>query len=253
MDRNFDGLSERFKGQIYGTLKGQLRLKMLDYDLSPIVDGRPPLKVLDAGGGMGQFSSALAQLGHHVTLADISEEMLVEAQALFGETNAVDRVRFICDPLQALPSHFDEPFDLVLNHAVLEWLENPIQGIDTLISMVKPGGHLSLMFYNRHAIVWRNLMNGSWHRAHNEHFHHDKNALMPQNPLDPQEVLNHLKQQGLQLLSWRGIRCVHDHMPKFMRDKKSLNEFFEIEKDIGVLPPYRDLGRYVHMVCRKPA
>ena len=253
MDRNFDGLSERFKGQIYGTLKGQLRLKMLDYDLSPVVDGRSSLRVLDAGGGMGQFSSALAQLGHHVTLADISEEMLAAAQALYSEAKVMDRVQFVCSGLQALPAHVNEPFDLVLNHAVLEWLENPLEGISTLSSMVKPNGHLSLMFYNRHAIVWRNLMNGSWQRAQNEHFHHNKNALMPQNPLDPQLVYEHLQTLGFDVVSWRGIRCVHDHMPKFMRDKKSLDDVFEIEKDIGTLPPYRDLGRYVHMVCRKPA
>ena len=76
---------------------------------------------------------------------------------------------------------------------------------------------------------------------------------MPQNPLDPQQVFDHLKSLGFEVLSWRGIRCVHDHMPKFMRDKKSLDAFFEIEKDIGLMPPYRDLGRYVHMVCKKQA
>jgi len=69
--------------------------------------------------------------------------------------------------------------------------------------------------------------------------------------LDPQQVLDHALDLGLHLISWRGIRCVHDHMPKFMRDKKSLDEFIEIESTLGLQAPYRDLGRYVHMVFKK--
>lgn len=252
MDRNFDGLSDRFNSQIYGTLKGQLRLKMLDLDLQDHLNKQASLSVLDVGGGMGQFSSALAAAGHAVTLTDISQDMLDEACLIFQEVAPNAQPVFLCAPLQTLPSQLNASYDLVLNHAVLEWLEDPLAAIDTLFELTNPGGHISLMFYNRHAIVWRNLMNGSWQRAHNEYFHHDKNDLMPQNPLDPQHVCYHAENLGLNLISWRGIRCVHDHMPKFMRDKKTLDEFVEIESSIGLQAPYRDLGRYIHMVFQKP-
>lgn len=251
MDRNFDGLSERFNSQIYGTLKGQLRLKMLDLDLNHILN-RQALTILDAGGGMGQFSSALLTQGHDVTMTDISEEMLNEARFIFHEVAPDKQAQFLCAPLQLLPEQLNQTYDLVLNHAVLEWLESPLQAIDTLKQLTSPGGYVSLMFYNRHAIVWRNLMNGSWQRAHNDFFHHDKNHLMPQNPLDPSDVLNKAQSIGLELISWRGIRCVHDHMPKFMRDKKTLDEFVNVESKIGLQAPYRDLGRYVHMVFKNP-
>lgn len=253
MDRNFDGLSQRFNSQIYGTLKGQLRLRMLDHDLEGILQSTSTHTVLDVGGGMGQFSSALLALGHEVTLTDISQEMLNEAQLIYQEVAPNQSAHFICTALQDLKQHVSTQFSLVLNHAVLEWLEHPLDAINILDDFVAPDGYLSLMFYNRHAIVWRNLMNGSWQRAHNDFFHHDKNHLMPQNPLDPQDVLQHAQALGLELKSWRGIRCVHDHMPKFMRDKKTLDEFFEIESRIGLQAPYRDLGRYVHMLFHKPA
>lgn len=251
MDRNFDGLSTRFNSQIYGTLKGQLRLKMLDEDLADIVETEQHLSILDVGGGMGQFSSALAAIGHSITLTDISEEMLTEAKSIFQEVAPDSSPDFLCGPLQDLPTQLSDKYDLVLNHAVLEWLKHPLDAIELLDQFVAPEGHLSLMFYNRHSIVWRNLMNGSWQRAHNDSFHHDKNSLMPQNPLDPMDVFNKLTSLGYEILTWRGIRCVHDHMPKFMRDKKTLDEFFEIEKTIGLQAPYRDMGRYVHMVCHK--
>ena len=254
MDRNFDGLSARFKQQIYGTLKGQLRLKMLDLDLEqclPNLNTRP-LNVLDVGGGMGQFSSALAAQGHNITLTDISQEMLDNAKAIYEEVAPNSSPSFICESLQDLPSRLpNEKFDLVLNHAVLEWLVDPKQAVQILSEFLAPEGVLSLMFYNRHAIVWRNLVNGSWQRAHNKHFHHGKNQLMPQNPLDPLEVHNWLTELKLTEISWRGIRCVHDHMPKAMRDQKTLDEFVEIESEIGLKAPYRDLGRYVHMLFKK--
>ncbi|NVK38327.1 MAG: methyltransferase domain-containing protein [Gammaproteobacteria bacterium] len=252
MDRNFDGLSQRFNSQIYGTLKGQLRLKMLDFDLEDILAFSSKHKVLDVGGGMGQYSSALLADGHQVTITDISQEMLDEAKLIFHEIAPDRQAKFICTALQDLSQHLNDQYSLVLNHAVLEWLEQPLNAIDTLYEFIEDNGYLSLMFYNRHAIVWRNLMNGSWQRAHNEFFHHDKNHLMPQNPLDPQSVLQHATALGLELISWRGIRCVHDHMPKFMRDKKTLDEFVEVESQIGLQAPYRDLGRYVHMLFRKP-
>ncbi|MFT5594494.1 MAG: S-adenosylmethionine-dependent methyltransferase [Oceanicoccus sp.] len=252
MDRNFNGLSKRFNSQIYGSLKGQLRLKMLDLDLAGLLESQTPLTVLDVGGGMGQFSSALLAQGHDVTITDISQEMLDEAKLNFQEVAPQKHAQFLCAPLQTLPNTLKQPYDLVLNHAVLEWLASPLDAIETLNQLVKPGGHLSVMFYNRHAIVWRNLMNGSWQRAHNDFFHHEKNHLMPHNPLEPTDVLNRALSLGLQLQSWRGIRCVHDHMPTFLRDKKTLNEFVELESRIGLQPPYRDLGRYVHMLFFKP-
>ena len=179
MDRNFDGLSQRFNSQIYGTLKGQLRLSMLDLDLAPLLEASDKLTVLDVGGGMGQFSSALLAQGHNITITDISQEMLDEAKLIYQEVAPNKTGEFLCSPLQALPQSLNQPYDLVLNHAVLEWLEDPLNAIETLYSLVKPGGHLSLMFYNRHAIVWRNLMNGSWQRAHNDFFHPTE-----PNPLD---------------------------------------------------------------------
>jgi len=41
------------------------------------------LSILDAGGGMGQFSSELAENGHKIELCDISAKMLEGAKSLF--------------------------------------------------------------------------------------------------------------------------------------------------------------------------
>lgn len=44
-----------------------------------------------------------------------------------------------------------EKFDLILCHAVLEWLDDPKSAVRDLARLVKPGCRMSLMFFNRFA------------------------------------------------------------------------------------------------------
>lgn len=77
MDRNFDGIAPRFTRNIYHSAKGQLRLAILRRDFAEFLPmHNAPLRVLDAGGGQGQFALELAGQGHSLVLTDISAEML---------------------------------------------------------------------------------------------------------------------------------------------------------------------------------
>jgi len=57
-------------------------------------------------------------------------------------------------------------FDLVLFHAVIEWLAEPEAGLTAIAEKVKPDGHLSLLFYNRNAFVYTNVLKGRWRWQH---------------------------------------------------------------------------------------
>ena len=84
-DRNFDGLSEKFARKVYGGLKGEIRLAVIWRDLTaaiPELEDGQPLRILDVGGGLGQFTVRLAELGHTVVYNDLSAEMLDVAQSL---------------------------------------------------------------------------------------------------------------------------------------------------------------------------
>lgn len=249
-DRNFDGLAGRFKQQIYETPKGQLRLAMLQQDFAQHAGPwlNSPCDILDAGGGQGQFAALLAEKGHHITLCDISADMLAYAALhLPGEGH-----HFVHSAIQDLPTQLPRTFPVVLNHAVLEWVQDGAGLINNLHSMLAQGGLLSLMFYNFHAITWRNLMNGTFSRALEGEYQNENNALMPNHPRKPEEVKGWLEAAGFELISWRGIRSVYDHMPKEMRKLKTLEQLIEVENRFGTEPPYRDLGRYVHMLALKP-
>lgn len=252
-DRNFDDLSKRFKNNIYGTPKGILRLYALREDFAKFNIGNEGLlSILDAGGGMGQFSSELAEKGHRIELCDISQEMIEGAKSIFAEQGLESQINFTQCGIQDIPKVFEQQFDLVMNHAVLEWLADPSEALNILYQQVKPGGWLSIMFYNVHGRTWRGLMNGKLHAPATSTERMAKEGIAPQQPLDPQWVNQQLNDLGLQVKSWRGIRFVYDHMHQKIRDRVGLKAIAESESEFGYQAPYKDLARYVHMLCYKP-
>ena len=197
-DRNFDDLSKRFKNNIYGTPKGMLRLYALREDFAKFEIGeQKTLSILDAGGGMGQFSSELAAKGHNIELCDISEEMLAGAKQLFAEQDLASQINLTQCGIQDIPNKYDQQFDLVMNHAVLEWLVDPAEALNTLYQQVKTGGWLSIMFYNVHGRTWRGLMNGKLHAPATSTERMAKEGIAPQQPLEPQWVHDQLVDLGL--------------------------------------------------------
>ena len=135
-DRNFDPITEHFVKKVYGGLKGDIRLAVLKRDLGTTVSelsaqlGRP-LKILDVGAGLAQLSIELSTNGHSVTINDISHNMLTEAKAHAKQLGVIDDIQWLVCPYQdleiKLPSESVAGFDLILCHALLEWLGDPKQ------------------------------------------------------------------------------------------------------------------------------
>lgn len=255
-DRNFDDLAHRFRNRIYGGLKGEIRLAVLSRDLAPLLGetaGR--LRIVDAGGGQGQFALDLAEAGHDITIADISTEMLEQAREQVRLRDLQGRVTLLHSPLQALPDDAANcGQDLVLCHAVLEWLADPHAALGALRQLLKPGGHLSLTFYNRRALEFRLLQRGSFRQLDRNidsgHWGGHPGSLTPQNPLKLEWVEDWLAQQGFEIVSHSGIRCFHDYMTPVIRDKLPAAAIVGKELEYSQVDPYRELARYVHLLCR---
>jgi S-adenosylmethionine-dependent methyltransferase len=251
-DRNFDDLSKRFTRTIYQTPKGKLRLAALRQDFDDLMLPVNRASVLDLGAGQGQFSLELARLGAKVSLCDLSEQMLNDAKSAFVSEGFSPEC-YQC-PLQTLAEQSGlkpRSFDLVLNHAVLEWLEHPFEALAQIMEHVRPGGWLSLMFYNLHGHQWRQLMNGRTHApaSANPRLRQEGNA--PQHPLNPEAVIQAIESGGFEVLRWRGIRCVHDHMHQKIRERIGENAIEKADLEFGLLDPYRSFGRYIHLLAQR--
>jgi S-adenosylmethionine-dependent methyltransferase len=249
-DRNFNDLTPRFKRNIYDSLKGTLRLRVLARDFKQWV-GDQPQRWLDVGAGQGQFALLLAAMGHHVTLVDISSEMLDEARDAFAAADLLDHAEFICCPLQHMHEYISEQYDGVLCHAVMEWLQEPSTLLHFLTPFIKPAGWLSVIFYNIHGVIFKNLLRANYKKINAGDYRGKQGSLTPLNPLDPIDVINWFAAANLDIICHSGIRVFHD----YILDKTLLSQQGEalIEQELAFsqVLPYRDLGRYVHLLARK--
>ena len=250
MDRNFDELYERLQKRIYNSPKGRLRIELLWEDLSPFVNkaDNKRMTILDAGGGMGQVSLMLAEAGHEIVVCDISEKMLEAASGKFKDAGLSDQVEIIQMPFQELPETFLGRFDLVMSHAVLEWLQYPEQSFNTLATYVKPGGLISLMFYNLNSLICQNAIKGNFIKLMNEEFSGEPNGLTPMNPLSAEMVQDWFSMNNISILSKTGIRVFYDLMFRKTRDLRAYEDILEVEKKYCRTEPYASMGRYVHLL-----
>jgi len=253
-DQNFDDLSSRFRKNIYNTAKGQIRLKILWRDLLEQIPDIETggLSILDAGAGQGNFALQLAQKGHHLTLCDLSVKMLQDAQSLFAEHHFEKDVQFIHTSVQELSQHIEMQYDVVLFHAVLEWLAEPEETLKQLLAFIKPGGYLSLMFYSRTGLVYQNLTHGNFDYILNNTLSGQGKTLTPTNPQNPQDVYQWLDKLKLKTKVKSGIRVFYDGISRERRKQISEEDLFELEQQYSRIEPYCSLARYVHVLCQKP-
>ncbi len=253
-DRNFDDLTTRFARNIYGSAKGEVRLAIVWEHLLqtlPQLTAGKTLRILDAGCGLGQMGLKLAELGHEVVLSDLSEKMVEETRVLFARQLPDTEVRLIHASVQDLHGEDLGRFDLVLFHAVLEWLAEPKQTLEHLLTLIRPAGNLSLMFYNRDALVFRNLIRGNWRKAESDNLQGEEGGLTPYNPLTLEQVQGWLQQWQLDLLSRAGVRVVYDYMDRKMREARPTEEVVRIEMKYARQEPYLHMGRYLHLIAQK--
>ncbi|MDH5393079.1 MAG: methyltransferase domain-containing protein [Gammaproteobacteria bacterium] len=250
-DTNFDQHSKRFKNNIYNTAKGKIRLTLVLDDLEqnmPALQHNTKLSILDAGCGMGQVALHLAKKGHELTLCDISSDMLITAKEVFNKQNC--SARFIHSSVQELDDEHDQCYDLIIFHAVLEWLDDPESVIAVLKKRLKPGGCLSLMFYNLNAIVFYNLLKGNFKKVLQQDFKGHPGGLTPTNPIAPEDVNRWLHEHQFTVHKKTGIRVIYDYLKKELKQGRSIEDIIEMESIYANKEPFNLMGRYIHYTCQ---
>ncbi|MGB9598019.1 MAG: class I SAM-dependent methyltransferase [Candidatus Poribacteria bacterium] len=108
---------------------------------------RKELKILDAGGGAGYFSLSLAELGHNVTLLDLSIEAIKTAQKRNFEKRY--DINLLQGDVENLP-FADNSFDAIVCVFVFSHLNEPMIVISHFKRVLRPSGQMIISFENKY-------------------------------------------------------------------------------------------------------
>jgi S-adenosylmethionine-dependent methyltransferase len=255
-DRNFDDIAHKFAKNIYGSDKGMIRQTIVWEDIQTILTSFPPeqlpLSVLDAGGGLAQLSQRLAMQGHQVTLCDLSSEMLQLAQTDIEKNGLLAQYRFVHAAVQDMQQYLTDPVDFLMFHAVMEWLAEPRDALEKLLAQVRSGGVASIMFYNHHGLVLKNVICGNIPHVLEGMPYRKRFKLQPQQGLNPEDVYQWIEACGFSIEGKSGIRSFSD----YIGNRQNMGEYTEedllaLERQLCRQEPYLSLGRYIHVWARK--
>ncbi|MFQ3207040.1 MAG: S-adenosylmethionine-dependent methyltransferase [Glaciecola sp.] len=247
-DTFFNGIANKFDNNIYGTTKGRLRHQMLLHYLSGLINSKIPCDVLDAGGGTGMMSLEFAKAGHNVTLCDGSEEVLdIAKQRLVDTTNT--RI----EKIDILSLNYPQQFDLVLCHAVLEWVQEPLVIVDKLFTQLRKDGRLSLSFFNRDAALFNNAIWGNFDYIDAGLKARNQVRLNPHNAQRPNDIIQYIndKYPTYTIEHKAGVRCFHDYLQDRNKQVVEYDKILALEMKYGATEPYMWLGKYFHLIIQK--
>ncbi len=254
-DRIFDGWAKRFEQRIYAddNPKGLIRATIVQRDIQEVVlnQANSPLRILEVGAGLGQMSLWLAKSQHRVVLTEPSQDMLQSARHQCQSSNYSGTIEFKRSTLQQLDPNTLGRFDLIICHAVLEWLAEPEKALSYLAPLLETHGFLSIMFYNKHSGLMRSLIVGDFERVLKDRLAGDgKKSLSPISPLDPQKVANWVEGAELKTLRWTGVRCFYDYMLPKIRLSTDIQSILDMEKKLSLQQAWRSMARYQHIICQ---
>ncbi|MEV6258618.1 methyltransferase domain-containing protein [Nocardia sp. NPDC051911] len=209
-----------------------------------------PLDILDVGGGNGLDALELAARGHHVTIADISEQSLAEAYR--GRARGLDdRVTTRHASIDALGDEFGRGcFDVLLCHNLIQYLPDPAGVIATLAVPLRVSGVLSVIAPNADAdpllSAVRGLDPGGALGMLDAPTRYSVAYETTTRACYPNHVKADLATAGFEVIAHRGIRTVCDYIVD--DDRKSDPEFYRqlerLELALAARVPYIHLARF---------
>lgn len=113
---------------------------------------KPGMSVLDIGCGSGPITRDIAMsvgpTGRVLGL-DSSPHLIRRANDLAIE---MPQLSYVCEDLFEYQP--DQRFDLITSARVLQWLEAPVDALNKMRELLKPGGQIAILDYNHVRILW---------------------------------------------------------------------------------------------------
>ncbi|MGI5449329.1 class I SAM-dependent methyltransferase [Streptomyces sp. CA-243310] len=221
--------------------------------------GRDVLDVLDTGGGTGKFAVPVARLGHRVTVVDPSPNALFGLERRVSEAGVADLVRGVQGDAQGLLDVVDrDAYDVVLCHGVLEYVDDPAEGVANAVAALRPGGILSLLGAGLGGAVLARALAG--------HFTEARTALTDPagrwgsgDPVPRRFTAEQLTElvggAGLEVGAVHGVRIFADLVPGVLVDTEpgAVEALLRLEEAAAELPAFHAVATQLHILGEKTA
>ena len=250
-------LAERFVDHHYSSLRGRVRTHVIFEHLRQHL-GHPPQRLVDVGGGAGNQSVPLAQVGHEVTILDPSPAMLERAAKRLEaeDPTTAARVQLVEAAGEDAPEALGgATFDAVLCHGVLMYLDEPEPLVHSLCQLAGPAGLVSIVAKNVEVMALRHAQEGDWAAAIAA-FDSERqlNGLGVDTRGDRVDHLSALlSRRGIEPVDWYGVRLFTDGWSPDRAATDPEDLLLEAELIASQRDPYRQMSRLFHLIGRRTA
>lgn len=203
-----------------------------------------PCRVLDVGGGGGYQAVLLAKMGHHVTVVDIDENMILEARKtiLSHDDKISEKIELIVGSIFDISS--DRKFDLVCCHSVLMYEPKWKALIKKLAWFVSENGIISILSTNPESIAMRLGFQSRWREviATISLKKQTDATVIPNEEISLQELTSALDQEGIGIIAWYGVGVF---------EGGEGDDHLAAEWLLGKTDPYRGVARCFHIIGKR--
>lgn len=220
--------------------------------------GRDALDVLDTGGGTGNFAVPVARLGHRVTVVDPSPNALFALERRAAEEGVADQIRGVQGDAHGLFDVVERGgYDVVLCHGVLEYVDDPAEGVRNAVDALRPSGTLSLLAAGLGGAVLARALAG--------HFTEAQRALTDPSGRwgdgDPvprrftaDQLTDLVTRTGLEVGAVHGVRVFADLVPGVLVDTEpgAMDALLKLEAAAAELSAFHSVATQLHVLAERP-
>ncbi|MEU5145452.1 methyltransferase [Streptomyces sp. NPDC021139] len=216
--------------------------------------GRQTLDVLDTGGGSGNFAVPVAGLGHRVTVVDPSPDALFALERRAAEAGVAERVKGVQGDARGLFDVVERGgYDAVLCHGVLEYVDDPAEGVRNAVAALREDGVLSLLAAGLGGAVLARALAG--------HFTEARQALDDPDGRwgtgDPvprrftaEQLTGLVEAAGLRIGAVHGVRVFADLVPGVLVDTEpgAMDALLKLEAAAAELAAFHSVATQLHVL-----
>jgi 2-polyprenyl-3-methyl-5-hydroxy-6-metoxy-1,4-benzoquinol methylase len=231
--------------------EGRLRLDLTFANLQEfLAQATRSWRALDLGCGTGALAVRLARLGVHVTLVDVSLQMLEFAERAARESGVTERISLKHGDAAQLSTLLDPgSFDLILCHNILEYVDDPSAVLCRAAAALRdPSSMISILVRNQAGEVFKAAIKGGDLAAaeHNLTAEWGNESLYGGGVrlFTAESLRAMMEAAALAVTAERGVRVVSDYLAANVSRDNEYERIFELERKLGSRPEFAAVARY---------